>query len=195
MDDNLELIIEAIIFSSDHPVTIKELLAILNEYTFKDVKNALENLALRYHNLGRSFQLVEVAEGYQFRTKKEFSPYIQKLYLSSPYKLSNAAMETLAIIAYKQPISKLEIENIRGVDSSHTIKVLLEKGLIRVVGKKDIIGRPLLYGTTRRFLEVFGLKDLSLLPEVQGIISPDTSTKSNLQSIEEREREAIDQAQ
>jgi segregation and condensation protein B len=192
MDDNLELIIEAIIFSSDHPVTIKELLSVLNEYTYNDIRTALENLTLRYQTLKRSFHLVEVAEGYQFRTKKEFSPYVQKLYLSSPYKLSTAAMETLAIIAYRQPISKLEIENIRGVDCSHTIKVLVEKGLVRVVGRKDIIGRPLLYGTTRRFLEVFGLKDISLLPEVEDITKSDTSAKTGLESKEEREHERID---
>jgi segregation and condensation protein B len=192
MDDKLELIIEAIIFSSDHPVTIKELLSVLNEYTYKDIRTALENLTLRYQTLKRSFHLVEVAEGYQFRTKKEFSPYVQKLYLSSPYKLSTAAMETLAIIAYRQPISKLEIENIRGVDCSHTIKVLVEKGLVRVVGRKDIIGRPLLYGTTRRFLEVFGLKDISLLPEVEDITKSDTSAKTGLESKEEREHERID---
>ncbi|MFN3535201.1 MAG: SMC-Scp complex subunit ScpB, partial [Desulfatiglandales bacterium] len=116
--------------------------------------------------------LVEVAGGFQFRTKEEFSVFIQRLYRSSPYRLSEAALETLAIIAYRQPISRGEIEELRGVDVSHILKVLLEKGLVRVAGRKEVPGRPLLYGTTKRFLEVFGLKDISHLPQIEELAPP-----------------------
>lgn len=163
----LELIVESLLFSSERPLTIKELTGILTEHTYSEIKSALQLLLNRYQELNRSFELVEVAGGYQFRTKPGFGPYIQRLFRASPYRLSEAAMETLAIVAYKQPVSKNDIESIRGVDVSHILKVLIEKGLIRVVGRSDQPGRPLLYGTTKRFLEVFGLKDLSCLPELE----------------------------
>lgn len=165
--EQLELIVESLLFCSERPLSIKELTGILTEHTYSEIKSALEQLQRRYQELNRSFELVEVAGGYQFRTKPVYGPFIQRLFRASPYRLSEAAMETLAIVAYKQPISKNQIETIRGVDVSHILKVLMEKGLIKVVGKSDLPGRPLLYGTTKRFLEVFGLKDLSSLPELE----------------------------
>jgi segregation and condensation protein B len=119
--------------------------------------------------MNRSFSLKEVAQGYQIRTKSRYAPYVLKMIRSSPARLSRAAMETLAIIAYKQPIIRQEIERYRGVDVGGILRTLLEKGLIRIVGRKDLPGRPLIYGTTRRFLEVFDLKDLQSLPKLREI--------------------------
>ncbi len=167
--DQLRLIVESLLFASDRALTLRDLHGILSDYTYGEIKEALNELIKEYTQLQRSFELVEVAEGYLFRTKKEYGEYLRRLYRISPYKLSAPAMETLAIIAYKQPITKYEIESIRGVDVTHILKVLMEKGLVRIVGKKDIAGRPLLYGTTRRFLEVFGLKDLSTLPDIEEV--------------------------
>jgi segregation and condensation protein B len=117
--------------------------------------------------MGRSFQLMEVGEGYQFRTKVEYAPWIRNLRKVKPTRLSQSALETLAIVAYRQPIVRAEIEHVRGVDSGWVLNSLLEKGLIKILGRKEVAGRPLVYGTSRRFLEVFGLRDLSGLPTMQ----------------------------
>ena len=119
--------------------------------------------------MGRSFGLKEVANGYQFRTHSKYAPYILKMLQASPNKLSRAAMETLAIIAYKQPILRQEIERLRGVDVGGILKTLMEKELIRIMGRKNLPGRPLIYGTTKRFLEIFDLKDISALPKLKEI--------------------------
>jgi segregation and condensation protein B len=115
----------------------------------------------------RSFCLKEVAEGYQVRTRSAYAPYVLTMLKSSPSRLSRAALETLAIIAYKQPIIRQEIEQFRGVDVGGILRTLLEKDLIRIMGRKTIPGRPLIYGTTKRFLEVFDLKDLESLPKLK----------------------------
>jgi segregation and condensation protein B len=126
-------------------------------------------LKYEYEALGRSFTLKEVAESYQFRSHPDYGSYILTLYQSSPSRLSRAGLETLAIVAYKQPILRQEIERLRGVDSGGVIKMLLDKGLIRIVGRKELPGRPLIYGTTKKFLEVFDLKDLESLPKMKEI--------------------------
>ena len=162
----LKLVIEALLFSVQGPLSLKEISNILGDIKEHQVLEALDELKEEIQRLERSFVLVKVGNGYQFRTKKEFAPYILKLYQDTPYKLSNAALETLAVIAYKQPITRYEIEALRGVDVSHTLKVLLEKGLIKIAGRKDLPGRPFLYKTTNKFLEVFGLEDLKSLPDL-----------------------------
>lgn len=167
--ERLELLVEALLFSSERPVSLKELTDLLPEFTYAEIRKAILELRSFYERSERSFELIEVAGGYQFRTRQAFAPIIQRFYKSSPYRLSDAAVETLAIIAYRQPISRNEIEAIRGVDVSHVLKVLIEKGLIRIVGKKELPGRPLLYGTTKKFLEVFGLKDITCLPDIQAL--------------------------
>ena len=128
---------------------------------------SLQELTGLYAQKESGLQLEEVAEGFQFRTRPESADYIQKLIHSRPYRFSRAALETLAIIAYRQPVTRAEVEYLRGVDSGGVFKTLLEKQLIRILGKKDVPGRPLIYGTTREFLEFFGLRDLSTLPTLK----------------------------
>ncbi|AEH44280.1 chromosome segregation and condensation protein, ScpB [Thermodesulfatator indicus DSM 15286] len=163
----LERALEAVFLAAGRVVTIKELLKIFPDANQKELKEALNSLKTFYEN--RGFVLREVAGGFRFETKEEFAPLLRRLVFGAPPKLSRAALETLAIIAYKQPITKAEIESIRGVDSSGAIKNLMEKGLVKICGRKDVPGKPLLYGTTPKFLEIFGLKDLSELPKMKEI--------------------------
>jgi len=169
MSKSLKLIVEALLFSSEKPLSVREISACLPDAKASDIKSALKVLEHDYNALGRSFGLKEVAGGYQFRSHAEYGPYILKLLQSSPNRLSRAAMETLAIIAYKQPILRQEIERLRGVDVGGILKTLLEKDLVKVMGRKDLPGRPLIYGTTKRFLETFDLKDISSLPQLKEI--------------------------
>jgi segregation and condensation protein B len=167
MATSLKLILEALLFSSDKPLTVKDFHLCIPDAEVSDIKSALKILEHDYEVLDRSFTLKEVAEGYQFRSRSEYGAYILKLFQTTPNRLSRAAMETLAIIAYKQPILRHEIERLRGVDVGGILKTLLEKGLITVMGRKELPGRPLIYGTTKRFLEVFDLRDISSLPKLK----------------------------
>ena len=169
MDRSTKLIVEALLFCSDRPLNAKEMRAWIPDATVSEINEALQELVEEYTHLGRSFAVKEVAGGYQFRTHSMFAPFILAMLKTSPSRLSRAALETLAIIAYKQPILRQEIERIRGVDVGGILRSLMEKGLIRIVGRKNLPGRPLIYGTTRKFLEVFGLKDLSALPKLKEI--------------------------
>jgi segregation and condensation protein B len=169
MGRSLKLIIEALLFSSEKPITPREIHSYLPDAKKSDIKSALRVLKYELEAMGRSFGLKEVANGYQFRTHSKYAPYILKMLQTSPNKLSRAAMETLAIIAYKQPILRQEIERLRGVDVGGILKTLMEKELIKIMGRKNLPGRPLLYGTTKRFLEIFDLKDISALPKLKEI--------------------------
>jgi len=169
MSESLKRILEALVFAADHPLSPSEIKDWLPEYTLQQINSGLNELKLEYQQMGRSFTLKEVAKGYQFRTRPEFSARVLQMYKASPSRLSKAAMETLAITAYKQPILRQEIEKIRGVDVGGILKTLLEKGLIRIVGRKNLPGRPLIYGTTSKFLEVFDLTDLNALPTLKEI--------------------------
>ncbi|MEW6664082.1 MAG: SMC-Scp complex subunit ScpB [Thermodesulfobacteriota bacterium] len=169
MSKSLKLIVEALLFASDKPLTAREIHSILPDVKIGDISSALRVLRYEYEALGRSFTLKEVADSYQFRSHPEYGSYILTLYQTSPSRLSRAGLETLAIIAYKQPILRQEIERLRGVDSGGVVKMLLEKGLVRIVGRKNLPGRPLIYGTTKKFLEVFDLKDLESLPKMKEI--------------------------
>lgn len=157
-------LIEAIIFSSPEPVTIKDIQKVIdmNEQVILDSINQLMN---EYSNRDGGINIIEIAGGYQMATKAEYSSWIRKLKKNSQSnKLSQASLETLAIIAYKQPLTKLEIDHIRGVNSDGAVKNLVDKRLIKIVGKKEAPGRPFLYGTTKDFLQYFGLKNLMDLP-------------------------------
>lgn len=203
---NIKSIIEAVIFASDTPLSLKQIKEIINEpnkklssngeagkITEEEIKNFIGELNQEYAERGSAFRIIEIAEGYQFATLPEFAKWVGKLFKEkSKKKLSQPALETLAIIAYKQPISKPEIEAIRGVNVDHIIKTLLEKRLITIVGRSETIGRPLLYGTTKEFLKYFGLKDLSELPKPSEIeeIMKEEKEKLNLQNeVSEDERE------
>ena len=130
----------------------------------KALRSAIEELAVDYETRQGGFYLSPVAGGYQIRTRPEYSEWIKRLLQPKPQRLSKAALETLAIIAYKQPVIRADIEHLRGVDCGGVLRVLLERKFIRVLGRKEIPGRPLIYATTKRFLEVFGLKNLKDLP-------------------------------
>lgn len=169
MNDSLKLIVESLLFAAGDPLTPRQIHSLLPERDLKEIKEVLIAIKDEYEEMKRSFTLVEVAEGYQFRTLPKFKPYITNLLGSTPTHLSRAALETLTIIAYKQPIIRQEIESLRGVDVSGIVRMLLKKGLIRVVGRKPLPGRPIIYGTTKRFLEIFDLKDLSSLPTLKEI--------------------------
>jgi len=169
MAKSLKLIVEALLFASDKPLTAKEIHAVLSEVKLQEITSALRVLKYEYEAFGRSFGLKEVADAFQFRSHSEYGPYILTLYQSSPGRLSRAALETLAIVAYKQPVLRQEVERLRGVDSGGIMKMLLERELIRIVGRKNLPGRPLIYGTTKKFLEVFDLKDLDSLPKIKEI--------------------------
>ena len=169
MDKPLKLIIEAFLFASDRPITLREIQSWLLGETPSNIALALKELQAEYDSLQRSFVLKEVAGGYQLRTQSVYAPYILRMLKTSPTRLSRAALETLAIIAYRQPALRHEIERLRGVDIGGILKTLLEKDLIRIMGRKSLPGRPLIYGTTRKFLEVFDLKDLDSLPKLREI--------------------------
>ena len=163
--DTLSGAIETIIFMSDRPISIQKIKAqIDNELPLRVIHEALAKLQAGYEEKHHGIRLVEVAEGYQFRTKATYSKFVQNLFKVNSLVLTPTALEVLAIIAYKQPVSKTEIEKIRGVDSSHIIRALMDKRLVQITGRSDELGRPSLFGTTSEFLEVFNLADISGLP-------------------------------
>lgn len=164
----LKGILEALLFVTAEPIPVTRFLALLGAVTKQDVDQALASLAQDYEQEGRGLQLAEVAGGYRIVTKAEFAPWLKRLEkVKSPSKLSRSALESLAIIAYKQPIVRAEVEQIRGVETSGVIRTLLERKLVRIVGRKEEPGRPIMYGTTKFFLEHFGLRDLSQLPPLR----------------------------
>ena len=169
MTQPLKHILESLLFVAEEPLSIQQLNSILEIGESEDIRFALEELIAEYDRRGGGFELRQIAGGYQFRTRAEYSEWVKKLLKPSPARLSRAALETLAIIAYKQPIIRADVEHIRGVDCGGVLRMLLEKKLIRVMGRKDIPGRPMIYGTTRQFLEVFNLKDLRDLPSPKEI--------------------------
>jgi len=162
--ENIKHIIESLLFVAEEPLTVDKIKRITNQAETKDIKDALVALADEYEARKGGFYLDEVAGGYQIRTRPEYNEWIRKLVQPRPLRLSKAALETLVIIAYKQPIIRSDVEHLRGVDCGGVLRVLLERKLIRVLGRREIAGRPLIYATTKRFLEVFDLKDLKDLP-------------------------------
>ncbi|HUF77189.1 MAG TPA: SMC-Scp complex subunit ScpB [Longimicrobiales bacterium] len=158
-------IVEAVLFASDAPLTAGEIARADESLDEDQVEQALQMLRAEYDDAGRAFQIVELAEGHQILTRPEFAPYLERFdNVPRPARLSGPALETLAIIAYRQPIGRLEMEYIRGVGVSGVIRTLQERDLIDVVGRAEGLGRPLLYGTTRHFLEHFGFRSLEDLP-------------------------------
>lgn len=177
MDEIYNSIIEALIFSSDDPLSSAEIISAIKgidgdetEINSEDIENAVKGLNEKYSSGKNSFRILKIANGYIFATTEDYAKYVG--FLSSEKtkrRLSSAALETLAIVAYKQPITKPELESIRGVNSDHIISALLEKNLITIKGRAETIGRPLLYSTTEEFLKYFGLNSLSDLPKPREI--------------------------
>jgi segregation and condensation protein B len=162
--DNIKHIIESLLFVAEEPLTIERIRNIIAVVTQDEVRSALTALSDEYETRGGGFYLKEVAGGYQLRTRPEFTQWIKRLLQPKQQRLSKAALETLAIVAYKQPLMRSDIEYLRGVDCGSILRTLLERKLIRILGRKELPGRPMIYGTTRHFLEVFDLKDLTDLP-------------------------------
>ncbi|HEX4454223.1 MAG TPA: SMC-Scp complex subunit ScpB [Kofleriaceae bacterium] len=161
----LERLVEAIVFASDKPVTLQRLRQLTRIADPRRIEQALEALAQAYADRGIALQ--QVSGGYHFRTNTAYSGWVQQLIAGRPVRLSRAQLETLAIVAYRQPITRPEIDEIRGVDSSATLRLLLDRSLIRVLGKREEVGRPMLYGTTGEFLDFFSLQDLRELPTLR----------------------------
>src|SRR5262245_10539900 len=161
-------VLEALIYVSPHPLTPRDIEKVLGGVPKKEWQAALEEIRADYARDGRGLQLVEVAGGFQITTRPEYNDWIRELLdPKAPTRLSVQALETLAVIAYKQPVTLPEIIDLRGVKSGGVIKTLLEKRLIRITGRKEVVGRPMLYGTTKQFLLHFGLKDLTELPKIE----------------------------
>lgn len=177
MDNTYNSVVEALIFSSDEPINSGEIIKAIKgidgediSITTDDVESAVDTLNSNYEEQNTQFRIMRIAEGFLFATKPENAKYIG--YLSSEKskrRLSQAALETLAIIAYKQPVTKPELETIRGVNSDYILNTLLEKNLITISGRAETIGRPLLYSTTEEFLKYFGLNKISDLPKPREI--------------------------
>lgn len=169
MNSDLPAIIESLIFTADSALSTDRLCDLLTEFERGEIKSVLSGLVEYHQGRGGGFELVEVAGGWQFRTRTVFHGYITRHIKTRAAKFSQSALETLAIVAYRQPVTRAEVEHLRGVDCGGVLKSLLEKHLVRILGKKDIPGRPLIYGTSKEFLEIFGLKDLKSLPTLKEI--------------------------
>jgi segregation and condensation protein B len=166
---SLPAIIECLIFTAESALSMDRLCDMLTEFERDDIRAALAELLGSHEGRGGGVQLVEVAGGWQFRTRPDFQQYVVRHVKTKASKFSQSSLETLAIVAYRQPLTRAEVEHLRGVDCGGVLKSLLEKRLIKILGKKDIPGRPLIYGTSKEFLEVFGLKDLKSLPTLREI--------------------------
>lgn len=180
--EDIKNIIESFLFVAEEPLTIDRIKSILKQAERNEIQNALIELSEEYEARKGGFLLREVAGGYQIRTRPEYREWIKLLIQPKSLRLSKAALETLAIIAYKQPVIRSDIEYIRGVDCGGILRMLLERKLARVLGRKEIPGRPLIYATTKQFLEIFDLKDLKDLPTLEEIEaleseSPENSTR------------------
>jgi segregation and condensation protein B len=162
----LKSILESLLFAAGEPVSLGRLAGVLENVPRAAIQKALAELSNELSAQGRGIALEEVAGGYQLRTPKEHAQYVRRLLATRPPRLSRPLLETAAIIAYRQPITRPEIEQLRGVDSGGVLETLLERRLIRIAGRKEGPGRPMMYTTTPEFLEVFGLKDLESLPDL-----------------------------
>ncbi len=169
----IKTIIEALLVVSEAGLSRDEIKKAIPDVSGKDVSDAIDKLKSEYDSDDRGFNLSEIAGRYRIVSKPEYMPWISNLYQKEPDRLRGPSLETLAIIAYKQPVTRAEVEAIRGVSVGGVIRTLLDKSLVEVRGRKDVIGRPLLYGTSLRFLEIFGLNSLSDLPALKEFTEED----------------------
>ena len=191
----LKAILEAILFVSPEPVPVARLMSIVGTASKVDIVQALGILTHDLDQDGRGIQLAQVAGGYRLVTKQEYGPWLKRMdKAKAAQKLSRSALESLAIIAYKQPLVRAEIEEIRGVETSGVLRTLCERKLVRIVGRKDVPGRPIMYGTTKFFLEHFGLQDLSQLPPLREFKELGESEQSLL-PIDDESSEAVGNAE
>ncbi|OQW34474.1 MAG: hypothetical protein A4E19_18630 [Nitrospira sp. SG-bin1] len=202
----LQAILEALLFVSSEPLPLSRLVAVMGNVPKGEVEEALRKIGHALEQEGRGVRLAVVAGGYRLVTKTDYAPWIKRLdKAKTAAKLSRSALESLAIIAYKQPLVRAEIEEIRGVETSGVLRTLLERKLVRMVGRKEVPGRPIMYGTTKFFLEHFGLSDLSQLPPLrefkelgeaeQALLPMDgkdvSSTEASVETLEMSEESSI----
>jgi segregation and condensation protein B len=167
-----ESVVEAVLFASDEPLTPNRLADIVG-ISVKNVREHINTLNDKYQTNNNAFRIEEIAGGYQLLTLSSYNPWLKKLLRArSDNKLSPASLETLAIIAYKQPVIRADIEAIRGVAVGEIVRSLMYKGMVKIVGRAEVLGRPMLYGTTKKFLEVFGLNTLKDLPKIEELKKP-----------------------
>lgn len=164
-------LVEALLMAAEQPLSLKDLRGLLPEVAPDHVADALRQLAAEYPAQGgrHGVTLVEVGGGWRFRTRDDFAPWLARLQRVQPQRLGRAALEVLAVVAWRQPVSRAEIEAVRGVDCGGVLQSLIERELIAVVARRDMPGRPVLYGTTPKFLEVFGLRTLDELPSMESL--------------------------
>jgi segregation and condensation protein B len=166
--------VEAMLLASDEPLSPSRI-SVLTGATRKQIREAVEALNSAYERGGHSFRVESIADGYQMLTVGEFNSLLEQLLaVRKDSKLSQAALETLAVVAYKQPVTRIDVEVVRGVACGEVLRSLMEKRLVKIVGRAEILGRPMLYGTTRRFLEIFGLRSIEDLPKAEQLADPDT---------------------
>jgi len=190
MDEfDIKPILESLLFVSESPVRLEILVEILPESNKETILEGIHRIKTEYEDSSKGLELVEIAGGYQFRTKPKWAEWINRLKKTKAVKLSQSALETLAIIAYRQPVIRPAIEEIRGVDSGWILRTLLEKGLIKIMGRRDLPGRPIIYGTTKSFLELFGLNTLSDLPSPKEIKPPPMPEEIRKEEVLTGERE------
>jgi segregation and condensation protein B len=170
----IDAVVEAVLFATSSPISPAKIAQVAELPNRRVVKRSVRRLNDRYEQMGCSFRVEGIAGGYQMFTLEQYDDVVSRLFkVKSDSKLSQAAMETLSIIAYRQPIIRADIEAIRGVSSGEMVRKLMEKGLVKIVGRAEVLGRPMLYGTTRAFLEVFGLEDIDDLPRVEELRKPE----------------------
>jgi len=173
-DARLKRIVEALLFSSDRPISTRRLADICDAEDGRQVRSIVLELQEEYAAEGRAFRIEEIAGGFQLLTSRRYAPWLQRLHERRQEEtLSQAALETLAIVAYRQPITRAEVEDIRGVHCGNMLRSLVDKRLIKVVGRSEELGRPMLYGTTRQFMEAFALRSLKDLPKRQELTPPE----------------------
>jgi segregation and condensation protein B len=180
---DIKPILESLLFVSDAPIQLETLVEILPESNKEEILEGMGRIRTEYEGNSKGVELIEIAGGYQFRTKPRWAEWINRLKKQKTVKLSRSALEALAIIAYRQPIIRTAIEEIRGVDSGWVLRTLLEKGLIKMMGRKDLPGRPMIYGTTRAFLELFSLNTLADLPTLKEVQPPPTAEETSHEAI------------
>jgi len=181
--DNVKSIVESIIFAADHPVSIERLREVLGDDApaVKDMEDVLESISEKFQDPNTGIEIRRAQGGYQFCTKALNAEWVRRFLETRPFRLSRASLETLAIVSYRQPITRAEIDQVRGMDSSHLLRTLMEREIVKMVGKADVPGRPVQYGTTPKFLELLGLDSLSDLPPLSELKELEGDTPEAIQ--------------
>ena len=193
--DELKPIVEAMVFAADEPLTFKAIKDVLKDVEKNQIQEVIDLLNKEYEDAQRAFQIKEIANGWQMQTKEDFAPWLSKLYsLRKKGRLSKPALESLSVVAYKQPVTRAEVEAIRGVNVDGVMALLMEKDFIKILGRKDSPGRPIIYGTTDKFLEYFGLVSVKDLPPIEEFVKeeepiPEELLKQGEENIEGQKAE------